>query len=190
MRSGCLCFWRIARPENVIFSSLARCMLVPHHVIGHHRATCDHHGRASRAAGGFRGHHVSGSERLPEHATGSARTHRRRGAVSSSRIQSSGQDLGAGLRRAPQFSIGTWSGSFPMLLTRSTARQTGWPYSRVGPRKNSLRQSMAWVNWPLVCSGRSMSKITEGSRDHIADESFAFPKERKEIGRASCRERV
>ena len=25
-----------------------------------------------------------------------------------------------------------------------------------------------------------MSKITEGSRDHIADESFAFPKERKE----------
>jgi cell division protein FtsX len=27
---------------------------------------------------------------------------------------------------------------------------------------------------------RSMSKITEASRDHIADENFAFPKERKE----------
>jgi hypothetical protein len=25
-----------------------------------------------------------------------------------------------------------------------------------------------------------MSKITEASRDHIADENFAFPKERKE----------
>src|ERR1039458_7351379 len=39
---------------------------------------------------------------------------------------------------------------------------------------------MARVNWPLVCSSRSMSKITEASRDHIADENFAFPKERKE----------
>jgi hypothetical protein len=39
---------------------------------------------------------------------------------------------------------------------------------------------MARVKWQLVCSSRSMSKITETSRDHIADESFAFPKERKE----------
>ena len=39
---------------------------------------------------------------------------------------------------------------------------------------------MARVNWPLVCKSRSMSKITESSRDHIADENFAFPKERKE----------
>src|ERR1035441_10417926 len=35
---------------------------------------------------------------------------------------------------------------------------------------------MARVNWPLACSSRSMSKITEASRDHIADENFAFPK--------------
>jgi hypothetical protein len=40
--------------------------------------------------------------------------------------------------------------------------------------------AMARVNWPLVCSSGSMSKITEASRDHIADENFAFPKERKE----------
>jgi hypothetical protein len=39
---------------------------------------------------------------------------------------------------------------------------------------------MACVNWQLVCWSRSMSKITEASRDHIADENFAFPKERKE----------
>ena len=39
---------------------------------------------------------------------------------------------------------------------------------------------MARVNWPLACSWRSMSKITEARRDHIADENFAFPKERKE----------
>jgi len=39
---------------------------------------------------------------------------------------------------------------------------------------------MTRINWPLVCSSRRMSKITETSRDHIADENFAFPKERKE----------
>ena len=39
---------------------------------------------------------------------------------------------------------------------------------------------MARVNWPLICSSGSMSKITEAGRDHIADEDFAFPKERKE----------
>jgi len=39
---------------------------------------------------------------------------------------------------------------------------------------------MAPVEWQLVCSLRRMSKITETSRDHIADENFAFPKERKE----------
>jgi len=36
------------------------------------------------------------------------------------------------------------------------------------------------VNWLLVCLSRSMSKITEDKRDHLADEKFAFPKERKE----------
>jgi len=36
------------------------------------------------------------------------------------------------------------------------------------------------LKWPLVCLFGSMSKITEASRDHIADENFAFPKERKE----------
>ena len=39
---------------------------------------------------------------------------------------------------------------------------------------------MARVGWQLECSSRSMSKINEASRDHIADEDFAFPKERKE----------
>jgi cell division protein FtsX len=39
---------------------------------------------------------------------------------------------------------------------------------------------MARLNWQLVCWSSSMSKITEASRDHIADETFAFPKERKE----------
>lgn len=39
---------------------------------------------------------------------------------------------------------------------------------------------MAGLNWQLVCSSRSMSKIKEATRDHIADENFAFPKERKE----------
>jgi len=39
---------------------------------------------------------------------------------------------------------------------------------------------MARVNWLLVCLSRSMSKITEDKRDHLADEKFAFPKERKE----------
>jgi cell division protein FtsX len=34
--------------------------------------------------------------------------------------------------------------------------------------------------WQSVCWSGSMSKITEASRDHIADENFAFPKERKE----------
>jgi len=32
----------------------------------------------------------------------------------------------------------------------------------------------------LVCSSAGMSKITEASRDHIAEDNFAFPKERKE----------
>ena len=39
---------------------------------------------------------------------------------------------------------------------------------------------MACVNCQLVCWSRSMSKITEATRDHIADDNFAFPKERKE----------
>jgi cell division protein FtsX len=39
---------------------------------------------------------------------------------------------------------------------------------------------MARVNWQLDCAAKSISKITDASRDHIADESFAFPKERKE----------
>ena len=39
---------------------------------------------------------------------------------------------------------------------------------------------MALLNWPADCSSGSMSKITEASRDHIADENFAFPKESKE----------
>jgi len=39
---------------------------------------------------------------------------------------------------------------------------------------------MTRVNWQLDCVARSMSKITEAGRDHIADENFAFPKERKE----------
>jgi cell division protein FtsX len=39
---------------------------------------------------------------------------------------------------------------------------------------------MAGVIWPLVCTLNNMSKITEASRDHIADDNFAFPKERKE----------
>ena len=85
----------IVRRLGELLSSLARGVLMLCHVIHDHRATCDHHRRASRAAGGFRAHHVSGVERLPEHSAGSARTHARRGAVSSSRIQSSRQDLGA-----------------------------------------------------------------------------------------------
>jgi hypothetical protein len=40
--------------------------------------------------------------------------------------------------------------------------------------------AMARVNWRLVCSSKDMSMITEASREHIADENFAFPKERKE----------
>ena len=32
----------------------------------------------------------------------------------------------------------------------------------------------------MACSSGSMSKITEARRDRIADEKFAFPKERKE----------
>ena len=36
------------------------------------------------------------------------------------------------------------------------------------------------MNWPLACLSRSMSKITEASREGIANEDFAFPKERKE----------
>jgi hypothetical protein len=36
------------------------------------------------------------------------------------------------------------------------------------------------LNWPSVCPSESMSKITEASRDHISNEDFAFPKERKE----------
>jgi len=36
------------------------------------------------------------------------------------------------------------------------------------------------VNWPPDCDPVSLSKITEASRDHIADENFAFPKESKE----------
>jgi hypothetical protein len=38
----------------------------------------------------------------------------------------------------------------------------------------------ARVNRPLVCSSGSMSRITPASRDHIADEKSAFPRERKE----------
>ena len=39
---------------------------------------------------------------------------------------------------------------------------------------------MARLNWQWGCSSRSMSKITEARRDHLADENFAFPKERRE----------
>lgn len=39
---------------------------------------------------------------------------------------------------------------------------------------------MASVNRPLSCSLGSMPRITEASRDHITDEKFAFPRERKE----------
>ena len=67
-----------------------------------HRPTCDHHGRASRASGGIRAHHVAGGERVPEHTAGPARARARHGAVSSSRIQSSRQDLGAGVYACPQ----------------------------------------------------------------------------------------
>jgi len=36
---------------------------------------------------------------------------------------------------------------------------------------------MARIDWRFDCSTRSMSNLTEASRDHIADENFAFPKE-------------
>jgi len=75
--------------------SLARSVPISCHVIHDHRATCDHHRRASGAAGGFRAYDISSVERLPEHSAGSARTLARCGAVPSSRIQSSFQDLGA-----------------------------------------------------------------------------------------------
>ena len=52
-------------------------------------------------------------------------------------------------------------------------------FARIGPRYRSVFAT-ARVNWSLVCSSTSMPKITEASRDHIADENFAFPKERKE----------
>lgn len=39
-------------------------------------------------------------------------------------------------------------------------------------------QDRADGNW--LARQRGMSKITESSRDHIAGENFAFPKERKE----------
>src|ERR1019366_5383224 len=52
-------------------------------------------------------------------------------------------------------------------------------FAGIGRRRRRV-PAMARINWPLVCSSRSMSKITEASRDHIADENFAFPKERKD----------
>jgi hypothetical protein len=36
------------------------------------------------------------------------------------------------------------------------------------------------AKWQSACYLKNMSKINEASRDHIADENFAFPKERKE----------
>ena len=47
-------------------------------------------------------------------------------------------------------------------------------------RDHASVRGMARVNRPLVCSSESMSRITQTSRGHIADEKFAFPKERKE----------
>jgi hypothetical protein len=47
-------------------------------------------------------------------------------------------------------------------------------------RRRRRVPAMTRVNWQLTCWSTSMSKITEASRDHIADENFAFPKERKE----------
>src|SRR6202030_3252092 len=44
----------------------------------------------------------------------------------------------------------------------------------------SLRSCDGAGNWALACHARNMSKMTDASRDHIADEDFAFPKERKE----------
>ena len=38
----------------------------------------------------------------------------------------------------------------------------------------------ARANWQLACCSKSMSKIIEATRDHLALENFAFPKERKE----------
>jgi len=35
-------------------------------------------------------------------------------------------------------------------------------------------------NWHVVCWLTGRSQINEASRDHIAEENFAFPKERKE----------
>src|ERR1035437_4467266 len=67
-----------------------------------------------------------------------------------------------------------WQGrSVALSAVAGCAPPPGTPQRRGVP-------SVARVNWPLVCSSRSMSKITEASRDHIADENFAFPKERKE----------
>src|ERR1700674_2988584 len=57
-----------ASSEKLIFTFLARGVRVLCHVVHNYRATCDHCRRASRAAGGFRSHHVAGIERLPEHS--------------------------------------------------------------------------------------------------------------------------
>jgi hypothetical protein len=48
------------------------------------------------------------------------------------------------------------------------------------PPLTSQRKRTDVAQWPLICYPGSMPKITEAKRDHIADESFAFPKERKE----------
>ena len=76
--------------------------------------------------------------------------------------------------------------SLPDLLV-TKAKQSGATvtfiedagFARIGRRCRRV-PAVARVKWPLACSSRSMSKITEASRDHIADENFAFPKERKE----------
>jgi hypothetical protein len=60
---------------------------------------------------------------------------------------------------------------------RDVYRRRG--FTRIDRRSRRI-PAVARVNRPLVCLSRSMSKITESNRDHIADEDFAFPKERKE----------
>jgi hypothetical protein len=63
-------------------------------------------------------------------------------------------------------------------------RQTSLLFTGDDNQANRLtvapRSCDGWSKWPLFCSLRIMSKITETGRDHIADEDFAFPKERKE----------
>lgn len=113
-------------------------MLRRRHAAKEHRPSCKCSGRALVAVGCIQTHHVSGIERLPEHATRKARARGGRDPVSSSRVQIPCPNLAAEFSGTAQFRSRRRA-SPPIRHGRDGPRSPLGSYLRVLARTGILR---------------------------------------------------